>query len=614
MRSFFTKSGSPPSPSVAMTETENDEVHKLAFHAAEEGEKSGMHRTFILKRNPANRGPLRFAVFGCQGDGQKGAYAVGKGIDQYCKVNNQQLDFILLTGDNCYPNGMDKATDRFILSSFNEPFPNQSPNLKVPYYLLPGNHCENLQKESAKNVTRLRQLGRARAGTGVPRVLNMLAYTYVGLDDDKFQYRSLTNAYYNNFNERDQAAGGRHIDLAALTENKVYFNMPRRYYSLLIQESGALHDLEILMLDSNTFAKDCLAYFRSGNTLSTNENQVAWTLHRLKLAYDAKRKVILAQHHPLFVLGKPREDILYYMKADEKNELIELLHQKLPQTKAIEIKSQNSLLYFCMLALGIAFDRSSAAELVVDVLLTAHDHNFYYVNNKGNAPQSLPIPCQITAGTGGGELQDQYHFEPKAAIGTFLKKTGFVIMSHTKYANEFDFGFYSADDKYILYFDTSSAAPKHKDGSIYDSNALGEIKRISQLFFVIKCGIDQYLAFIAERQAQTNYKFFSSNSSHGTDGVVRANELLAYIHDARPRINYHNVTKDIIAFFARNVVTSILATDREHSLITLINNEMLLAYGQTLEEHFEKPNLMHPNYKGKVGLPQELDRPKTGLN
>ncbi len=97
---------------------------------------------------------------------------------------------------------------------------NQSVNLQVVYYALPGNHCENRQKESAKKITRLTQLGRARAGAGVSRLLNMIGYTYVGLDDSKFQYRSLTNAYYNNFNESDQKAGGRHIDLAVLTKNK----------------------------------------------------------------------------------------------------------------------------------------------------------------------------------------------------------------------------------------------------------------------------------------------------------------------------------------------------------------------------------------------------------
>ncbi len=312
--------------------------------------------------------------------------------------------------------------------------------------------------------------------------------------------------------------------------------MPRRYYSLLIEENGALHDLEILMLDSNTFPEECLAYFRSGMSLAASENQVAWTLQRLKHAHAAKRKVILAQHHPLWVLGKPREDILYYMSLDNKNELIEQLHTILPNTKEVEIKSQNALLYFCMLALGIAFDRSSESEFVVDLLLTAHDHNFYYINNKGNPPGPFPIPCQITAGTGGGELQDQYHFEPKAAIGTFLKKTGFVMMTHTKYSNEFDFGFYSADNKYILYFNTNSAAPIHKDSSITKSTRKAEINRISELFYVIKCGIYQYLAFIAERQAQTNYKFFSSNSSHGHDGVARANELLAYMNDARPKL------------------------------------------------------------------------------
>ncbi len=55
MRSFFTKSGSPNSSIPLMTETENDEVHRLAFTAAEEGEKPGMHRTFILKRSLLNQ-------------------------------------------------------------------------------------------------------------------------------------------------------------------------------------------------------------------------------------------------------------------------------------------------------------------------------------------------------------------------------------------------------------------------------------------------------------------------------------------------------------------------------------------------------------------------------
>src|SRR3990167_11369995 len=97
MRSyFFKKSSSPESTAPAMTEHESQNVHELAFADAKACEAPGLHRTFILKRNPANQGPLRFAVFGCQGDGKDGAREVGDAINRYCEVNNKPLDFVIL--------------------------------------------------------------------------------------------------------------------------------------------------------------------------------------------------------------------------------------------------------------------------------------------------------------------------------------------------------------------------------------------------------------------------------------------------------------------------------------------------------------------------------------
>lgn len=77
---------------------------------------------------------IRFAALGDTGTGQAGQRAVASALETHCAANG--CDFIVLLGDNFYPDGVSSVDDPQWTTAFEEPYA----NLDGPFYVTLGNH------------------------------------------------------------------------------------------------------------------------------------------------------------------------------------------------------------------------------------------------------------------------------------------------------------------------------------------------------------------------------------------------------------------------------------------------------------------------------------------
>ena len=103
----------------------------------------------------ADAGTVRFIATGDTGKGNPGQYQVGAAMGTLCAT--QGCDFVVLLGDNFYPNGVDSPTDPQWKTAFVEPY---AP-VNAPFYAVLGNH----------------DCGGDGAGTELPRGDNEIAYS-----------------------------------------------------------------------------------------------------------------------------------------------------------------------------------------------------------------------------------------------------------------------------------------------------------------------------------------------------------------------------------------------------------------------------------------------------
>jgi hypothetical protein len=105
----------------------------------------------------ADAGTVRFVALGDTGKGNPGQYQVGASIGTLCAA--QGCDFVVLLGDNFYPNGIDSNDDPQWKTAFVEPY---AP-VNAPFYAVLGNH----------------DCGGDGAGSDLPRCDTELAYATV---------------------------------------------------------------------------------------------------------------------------------------------------------------------------------------------------------------------------------------------------------------------------------------------------------------------------------------------------------------------------------------------------------------------------------------------------
>lgn len=531
---IFSSSGS-HSPRQAHIISAGSNRVELAEHAARDSETS-LNRVYTLTSAEMRQHPgrkQRFIAVGCQGSGDKAATRVARQINALCNNADSRPDFILILGDNIYDWGADSADDPNIRKCFDDIF--QRPEFQnlqhMPFFIVLGNHDENLQKPIKAKI---------KSESGIKRGLHEVAHTYLG--DHQFSYAARKYIY-------DQPE----LQL----DNLPAWNMPHRYYALI---HG---DEQIFCLDSNTYVKDYLDLLLHPDTMNAQNNQAAWLAAETAKARAAGRKIIFAQHHPLFTQGKRafHNDLNIYLKPAE----IDILSAKLN----INV-NKHTTYNFC---LKECFRQQ---KMDFDLLLAAHDHNSNYYNNKNNPDADYRV-CQFTAGAGGDEmqLQDRVKFSAQQDMGCFIKMNSVLIVEHKPAASEIDIQLQTTDGHHHLKFNQLS-----REAIIHYNVNDPETPKIKRFLAVVQEAIDMYLLFLDGKQEIRQGNFFGQNFTHGKKGAERAHLIWAYLKHTHPK-SFKEIIRDIHHMTAWENPLTIPA---DHSLITILDQRMLTHYGKTMEE------------------------------
>lgn len=356
-------------------------------------------------------GKVKFLAFGCQGSGDHNQYDVAKAILEYIDGNpNNTPDFILLLGDNIYPEGAKSPRSKKFDASFQEPYA-ELIKRNIPFFVITGNHDYNMRDESYY----LPLLKR-----GYQRVQAEIAYSYLG--DAKTTCDQKKELFRQN---------------KLPLQNCPAWNMPARYYTL---DAG---DTRIICLDSSTYIEDYLNKEKSGQT--ELNNQALW-LSRVR---DTDKKCILALHHPIYSPGRRafKKDVHLYLTKEQRQALRVLFPDPDKQTTPY-----NTYLAACLKAQNLKFD----------LIISAHDHHLYYYNNGDTK--------QLTLGGGGGVLQNRFEFNEQNNMGCFIKNFGFGSIQLKQHPEKtIKFSIHTTSNQHLL-FSVDRVTPRLKSKNDSVSN------------------------------------------------------------------------------------------------------------------------------------------------
>lgn len=334
-------------------------------------------RTYTIKNH--NNENVRFLVFGCQGDKKIGQTKVAEHIKKLITEQPElKPDFIVLLGDNFYPNGVDSPEDRRFIEQFDELY-------DVRCFIVAGNHDFGYTNEEKINYSSTTPAGKARG-------MHQVVHSYIIHEGDP----KLTMSKAEFWRQPE-------LDLELLPR----WNMPWLYYSVIIG------NLQLFFIDSNHIADDYLSMYEKDN-VDPEKNQAAWLAREFKACKEAGRTPLLFQHHPLVDISKRArygdgDAHLYFKPTTERWKRL----AKLFSLSEYDYK-YDALLTKIYNALGIKFAANFAA----------HVHAVYnYVSSD---------ICQFVVGSGGGKLQDRMCFHSHENIGFFLKELGFMAFSCNK--------------------------------------------------------------------------------------------------------------------------------------------------------------------------------------
>ncbi len=467
---------------------------------------------------PAKVPGLKFFVFGCHGDGKENQATVARLMEKIAANPAEKPDFILMLGDNFYDSGVKNAEDPAFKTHFEDVY-KKFKALNIPTFSILGNHDEDIHSAHIPGTAQ-----------GVEVGMHQVDHSYLD--------------------------GNPYIEDTLDLEKLPLWNMPSRAYSIYHD------DMEIICVDSNTYAKDYLAYVKGDRSES---NQVVWVQKTYAEAKSAGRKVQLALHHPFETEGKRRfkAEAKMYLTEDERNEfrrLIKDLPHKSPHNDYVKA----------------AFEHQ---HLLFDAIYSAHDHHQAYIKKTGNYPVT-----QIIAGGGGGDLQPRLAFRNQENMGVFLKENGFVsVKNDEKDPKALNFQFHSIENPEAVYeFTNQSATPVREYSATLAPEEIEQIKAIEAL---VRATVDDYLIFLGKHQDTTKGKFitlnlFKGNISHGKDGIDRAHHLWAYITQKKAD-NYQTTLETIEKITAW---TGRLTSSRPHSLTNLLNVKLIEAHKKSLKE------------------------------
>lgn len=538
-----------PSSSSGDLQSTTEQAHVEAIEAAKTAAYATSPRTYILETPPLGQ-KINFLVFGCQGNAKEEQKRTAALMNQMAK--EVKADFYIVLGDNFYDEGVATPDDPAFDSHFYQIYANPLtvPHLaSLPGFVIQGNHDQ----------------GRWKTGEYKQQILSTAGLSSTRLKGVDLGMNQVAHTYYGNASAKVALYQASPLKLNKLPP----WNMPSRYYSLICG------NLEIFMIDSNTYASDYLKYIKDDDI--TNDNQARWLKERMADATAASRTVMLALHHPLFTPGKRayNSDISLYLNEQEINEITSQFSTLF--SNPVITPPYNRLL-------REIFKRQA---FVFDTVFAAHDHSLSYFNNSETCTQPEDYLCQIISAGGGGHLQERISFEQQENMGCFLKKHGAVnVTFNPQNPNDIRFLFETINQEGRLEYKINFSSRHCKPIVQHPTDRTEkETKRITQFISVVKSAIDDYCQFYNDRQTTHRGAFFTSNLTHGQDGVDRANDLWAYLYDIR-------TGKETLATMVEKVH---LMTERksyfaaaDHSLITLLNKKMGEEYQQTIQEMHEE--------------------------
>jgi hypothetical protein len=453
-------------------------------------------------------------------------------------------DFILFLGDNFYDYGVASCDAPDFDTNFYQMYtnPDKTPHLAgIPCFIILGNHDENIHKKAFLEPEH-----------GIARGLHQVAHTYRadsrGTAVEKFWL-------YASHHEE----GETELDLDTLQS----WNMPSRAYSLIFDNN------QLFCIDSNTYVRDFFEYFCKGSATDAS-NQARWLTEEIKKARKAGRNIMLAQHHPLITPGKrayERDSKLYFnleelsREPDQKlaRNMIEVAKAFFPHIFLDAAYPYNQLLTEIFKRQGFEFH----------TVFTAHDHSIYYVNNRNDDTADYKI-CQITSGGGGGPLQKRKYYKDQHNMGCFLEEHGFV---NVICGNPNKFAIHTLEQRRHLEFSSDHCHALR----FYPENLLPEQHKIEKFCAMTKAAIDKYFHFLDNAKDARLNIFSLKNANHGADGVVRADELWAYLCEAAPDNYYMTLNK-----VCQKMLEPRFTEPSRYSLITLLNQECVRHYGMDL--------------------------------
>lgn len=450
-----------------------------------------------------DRDTFTITLMGCQGNGKASQHAVAGLMNK----KGRKPDLILGLGDNLYNDGASTPDDpqfaEYVYKVYNPAAVCATPTLgSSPSF----NELVNLSKSSSSgeatafvenlahaiifpvvgnhdaNLHKFAQIKSYVQNVLTGRVIsiNEVAHTYITklapvvqdpLDDSSDSTDSIMQSFVasTSLNVESEDLIKQFSQPELKLKDLKLWNMPYFFYSLI------LGDTQIFCLDSNTYVSEFIQFHNLRSQFRTDEskrkNQAAWLEHEYRKAVQAGRKVILAQHHPLFTSGK-RADPAHF---DTKDYLTSAELITIKTILKFNSGSYNEILRKLFEFQGIKFD----------IVAVAHDHCLQYYNEKTpDAPNGL---VQITSGGAGGDLQKRTHLLGYESVGCYFKTNGFVSLTFARSQPKvFE----------IEYFTTEGHHLRFTDQSHYPICQPITDKKLDVLRMAILSSVDEYFSLL----------------------------------------------------------------------------------------------------------------------
>ncbi len=573
--------------------------------------------------------PLKVIAFGCQGTGEEAQKEVAALLNAYVEKNGAP-DFIVILGDNIYPNGVVHPFDEKFYKQFELVY-RHYPRLKsIPFLIVPGNH--DVAKEKTPET-----LAKANAGKAVgrpERVRYQVHRTYVSNKAKLFAKTFSEKQKAKYFNaakfplKKEHFAAGKPLPLGDKKNGPSGWTMPNPY------SRWDIGDTVFLCLDSNTIARDYYLFEKElrkkGESLATAaeryalRNQFAWLYHQTDTLMG--KHVFIAMHHGFVTAGKrvclTKNDAWLYLDKTQRDYF-----------ESHKVVQYNDIVKYVIWETA-GFREITYKEGTKLTVLNAHDHQMMYHTGEFN---------QWVLGTGGGDLQQFYSsalhrlqplhdvqtgfavFHIPVALATMIKTSSATDISPTASSSSSN----SPLSGMSLFVPPCSDANIHAESSLASassssdsvspssSSAGGEVlasglttrveiyintchpladasmpmyvyqlgqrhayhdagadEAMQQYIARVKEGVLDYLDYINEDEPSTARAFFHVPRKHGTQGIRRAYKILSILQQYHlPR--YSDLQSMVEAIASKGGRS-------EHSLYNYVKKAQELSAGETV--------------------------------